>query len=1538
MFYLAFKIKSLGSVGTSNSRLSESGNKKIGVSTRIAQFLLLLNLNFIDVRSEEIFDGGKSGLKENKTVHGALSQNGNGGVRSVLSPAFDFERAGDFLNKGAKTHSLNFASNSQKNLLHDRSSEGAFKNIRPLVADRVSGEKEDRYMFAFQDGGTKQNAGGSQKWTPQEWENQIKNQVEYSKLNDKEKTFINALILNCTQTLEGKNIQVGEIDSGFLKRNGDASVYREQAQKVLNSFVDEAVALGFKVAHLRQEGMRFIVEYDMNKRERAANEFAPPEIEATADLKKSTETSTTQKLTQGHIIKIIQHEQRILTNDKSKNNTYRDIALDREEIGEMARRIYFGEHEIISTAGRNNTFRDFCYYLIANTLFEIKNTYEVDLGKSFIGTNSIEITGGEPAQTQQTRKETKTVKKTDTQKEIEKTREGTTTVQPQKTIKILDLGTEFAKDATTFASSMGLEKEMENMAKLLNDERCEWSPEAKRQFMNYLAGITFFAPESERAKLLAVNLASGGNTLISNLVVWDETSANEYILMLYRKASGDNSNLEQVQNNLFDISALREFRRAVDESPLYGQITAQDGFGQETTTNEIRRQTIERSALSQFLLYTAPALVYNDRNLDNLQVTIDRLAEIDDLIIANTGTSSDVQKRNEAGVIGVKNFYAAVVPAFAYAAGYEGILHSRIEDITEFLYENSHKLDELTRAQIKKILASSGVFVPLDRQEVMDTQDGYLALDMMRAANVAYVMQISAMIPNFDVRPSADVVSRPWLMLMGTQDIDSRLLPDRSRMYNYFSINPRFKEVIGEDGETSGVEIELVDQNGKQIQIDVSRSPIDARFDSNMPRETIIVRGSQNEDILFTGEGAQGESDYQNLGLAIKMSTASAYGFGRTVETDSDTDKTINLRGSWNFLSTETKRDELGRSPQYKYGEGMLSVTGDVNYDIRENSDKNTRIETGSGRGEGYNIISSSNLMSDIYTRWWQLFATRWTDDRKETTIQSGFDRLTDENRRFGAYLGEINNPEGYYRCEDILLNPFSYRDFRNPYFRGLYQAGLGEKELFLSQKGSEGSKINAALDFGDKTSYRLTGGAYHNDSNLGGFLNPRRNTAIVNPVQTFENYFVMGFWEGMRLSQVASASNVSQINRNQLQLGYGISDPGTWMGEIVGLRRNDTGDIGEIARGYYAFGNGKINRLDGVQIYDPSYGSGLNIKFASPSVVLWGAGYTQQLEFGGQNTSNLGLDNSYLKTDRNTEWNVLKGYARTKIGSGQLQASAAAHPRFNIGAMRFVFSDGKYLGAFVDERKDVENQRGNNTAWGTGFGGGFDLGKGFRWSGAGLLNDPYGSSSYSRANYWGDINVPGVGSLLGNERPGAFSASTGFEFRNSLVLRGGIKVYHNYNDPLGEIGLYYQATPYSQLQATYNQTQFDQRLGIALESTGAGFEASNWIVPLPIGLSGSYSIVISKQDAANKYGIQKYEASYNLSPQFSIYGLHWNIQAQDYSALRNMLGLKWITPIDNLGYAFIFGEGEAWNIKTAAQVRDEWRFNVGAGIKINIK
>lgn len=307
---MARKIFALGSVS--------ANNKKIGVKTRVAQFLLLLQLNSLNVWAQGtkpadnsavspkvprvwldlgIMDIGNSALKEPQAVVRPLREDGDGSVGFVSDPPFDFAAARNYANKGSKTNPLDFAANFEQNLVHEDETVGAFKNLKPLVADNENGDGGQE-MLVFQGYSLPplkrqiERSGQEQK---QDWAEGVRQQVNYRTLNQTERKYVDQLISLCNNALDGKLGITNTLRTG-ISRTGEGEVsqpYKQEATKVLNSFVDEAVARGFKVAHLRKNGDEMVVEFDMSKKEE--KETQKQQKETNDQQKKEQKSALTTK-------------------------------------------------------------------------------------------------------------------------------------------------------------------------------------------------------------------------------------------------------------------------------------------------------------------------------------------------------------------------------------------------------------------------------------------------------------------------------------------------------------------------------------------------------------------------------------------------------------------------------------------------------------------------------------------------------------------------------------------------------------------------------------------------------------------------------------------------------------------------------------------------------------------------------------------------------------------------------------------------------------------------------------------------------------------------------------------------------------------------------------------------------------------------------------------------------------------------------------------------------------------------------------------
>ena len=1062
-----------------------------------------------------------------------------------------------------------------------------------------------------------------------------------------------------------------------------------------------------------------------------------------------------------------------------------------------------------------------------------------------------------------------------------------------------------------------------NIVPLLNKPDVKWSGEAKLEFLHMLIAMAYFLPEDRRTEFFKPNLKDGDHSLVSTLSTWDQDSALHYGGMLFKALSGSVSErAEDLRNDIRNGNTLASLANALNRTPLLED--------DQQTVPPLRSSTVDQNGAFEFLTYAAPSLAYNDQNLFYLRDMLDELVRMDDRIVLQTGAGKTAKERTEAGIIGVKKFYGMVVPSFAYSEPMLGLLHRTISDqLTAYLSSLSGNIaNGITRQGLQNYLNNKGLFVPVGRGEVQDTEDGYLLLDMRRAVNITYVYQLTPLVPDYPVMPSADVVTG-WRYFTVPNYGGTGPIADPEKLVRFQSLNLK----VGQNGAVG-----IVDGNGQPIYGGIIREARAMRLDEGiLPPQVILLGKDSNVEIDKKTGKVSGNVEKEKIQGASPealwfVRAFSGLGNFHRETTNTPTDLFDRYSGNLN-ANVDISKPEAGGAPTY----GDERITGQLQGNLNVIHDKSkvdgTESLTGSGliytRGTAYNKFES------IYNTLWGLYqlgqqdysdaASTNTSTGEVESIQLGMDSLTRYNRRYGAFFADLTgsgsvksgsstvSTGAHYQRADALLNPRQYPDSRSPYMMDqykLFQAGLGGSWLSRTvptKPDVNDNRLRAALDIA-QDKWRFTAGGYSLDQlRLRGFANPAY-TDRLNPFGhldyfDYRNWFSMAnFAMGTGWTGVASLSRVTSGGlwgfRDEWQPRVSVFAP-NWDATLVGVKHRDSEKWGELGKFRGTWGG---TSLAAQEVYDPGkFGSGVNVRLDFPvdslQQQLWLAAYHSSLEYAGFNydSSTAAYYNSPVKVPDKVD--VFKGYVSLRPSTSvRIEASGTKHPRTNQGAMRFVFNGNKYFGAFLQE--DIAAYTSGSTTteyvgrrYGAGAGGGYRIAPGVWLSGAGF-------STYENTIETTE-QIAGVSVATQNQTPYRVSRVSGEAvFDDRLAIRMGFNIYPYTDRFIPEIGAYYQVTPTSQLQATKTSNLFEDRYGTAFASLGYG--GLN-------GLSGSVSYTFGGRYGAN-YEIGKYEAKWNFIRDVYAYGLHHRIWFPGVWQYRTGLGAGMALPVERGTFFGVFG------------------------------
>ncbi|MFH0927698.1 MAG: hypothetical protein V1822_03915 [Candidatus Micrarchaeota archaeon] len=1019
----------------------------------------------------------------------------------------------------------------------------------------------------------------------------------------------------------------------------------------------------------------------------------------------------------------------------------------------------------------------------------------------------------------------------------------------------------------------------------------------KQEFINYFVGMAAFLPPEKRAAFFSPNGENGWHSLASSLTTWGAENSLRYMHLLYTSVSGETKTREELSGGgVLDENRTHELLEALQTTPnfadninksdiLAGQ--ASDLAQNNSELNDLHARTININGRYEFLVCTAPVIAFTNRNVSQLSEIIKELAAYDDTIAFLVGDNSDSRGMRDFGPAALQNMYGLVVPAFARAEGFAGVLDedSKLLQLERYMADNSAKLASLAPQDVKDYLSGAGYYSPIGKGDLQITPDGYLILDLRRAMNITYVYEVSAYVPDYMPIEASHVFDN--INIVRWQDYSQNqreLLPAKNR---------RFSDQFHYDPQSGRV----VDKEGKPLQTGAVVKNYFARMDGRLPQNTIaILMQEGGQDVYRKINRMSGEVEPGEVGINRLKKEGTVYASDAQYEW-----RQLGAAGQATVTKTtnsnpQTKYDNTSiyghtdvemsavRSPK---GEGESHSDEKVGlraYGDWDTYDESTKTSThSSGRGMFYGALSLENtdFLSAQKSLWWtfqQGIYDQTTNEatgdvyNRRSTGQYAIDHLNKDNRRLGAYYGtleEINattKEDILHTREDLLYNWDDIRTARQP-FGPLMQAGLG-----LKVDNGKASKVLGDAHLGWENA-DVYAGAYSPDPLFNGISGPSYlYSGGLNSYLDIKNSFVMSsFYMGNGVIGIGSLSDVKSerfLRRNEVQARAGLAGSnGLWSAELAALLAQNNQDKGVMGRGHLRFGRGED--VSANALYDEAFGSGFNIRVSAPKADLWIAAYDSGLEWMGRGIDNwrigyyrdryFGTGNLYDKPTG--KLNVAKAYISKRFDEEALReisASAAYTDRKgveNVPAREYgsvvVNFDGKRFAGFHYEKRTVahvvDDGSGNETVTmqnlkdvRAGATVGLNLGGDLYLSGFGFRSADYETGRVSLDENGQPINVIGDENTnketwYGPKGPMPFSVTGQYKYlRGSAALNLGPDAYFVVsstvypNSPYGDKarwggGLYVNTDPYHQAQLSSIQLYGYDSYGVAYAPLGKG-------------------------------------------------------------------------------------------------------------------
>lgn len=1058
---------------------------------------------------------------------------------------------------------------------------------------------------------------------------------------------------------------------------------------------------------------------------------------------------------------------------------------------------------------------------------------------------------------------------------------------------------------------------VKNILPLIN-QASGWSVEQKKLMANLLLAQAYFLMPEQRMAFFSPNLkdADSGkmarHSLVSNLMSADPQDALQYMGMLYQAVSGESNPQPET---LRDLSAyanrLRELAR--------DQTNPRDDAN--GTINPLYANTIDASGRLEFLLYAAPALIYNDGNMNHVRGTLKMLEEMDDLILYQG-----------AGARGVQLFYGAALPAFAYADMYHERMYleagqrpgmDALLGYLQALGGNTRNIS--VKGADAWMDGNRGAFVPVGRGEVQSTPDGYLKLDLLQAINITNVYRVSPQTVNYGMPTLFNAATNWWFM-----DIPGAPSSAAEGLARYPAI--QFLEKNGK--------LVLADERGVELQSGVIETPYNGTLRDRQ------WDGRSGGMVYLVGKGVEIKTDAQgrvtNVGDVIGNSGMVA---SRLSEAEfkvlSGARGYINHHiysqdGGGSSSSNSSGLDRVQMSGVWTLeGEGITPQTPriDVEAQFRQN-DASSQSTMGTGNSAGtsgtdlYGRVGTRNKLDLLSANLWALYQDityRASTNRStgSNDFQLGADLWGRDNRRYGGFnatdLFDTGQRKTSGQREDVLFNPNQFSLNLTPVKVGfnIYQAGLGpasyEKSVPLLNQDDQQSFVRLAGDVGG-SAWRLTAGQWMTDPfNRLGFATPAWGTGepvydLNNPMY-FNRFALTSFGMGGGVSGVASLGQARYLSwYNQVQGQFGLQGA-DWHGRLLGM--------------FDQAGSNDLLGAEGSAKLGGAHWEASALK-SLQSGGIWGARFAVSTPSGGLRElqaalydRRLGVLNSAQITNRNTPINpfsvepgaVFKFYAAMrpsrssqlevsgivdKTGTPTGQTGTLSDHQYSEAGFRFVFDEtGRFASLVMQQTQNQTTSSGPTTNYTSlrvvgGVRADLNLGGGWTLSGAGV--------QYNENSVETSITNAAGQNISSSQTPykwGEASAQAVWHGDASAALvRAGARFYPNVAgaDAVG-LGIY-QFNPYQEVIAEKLSDYFADSYGVGLSSRGVGF----WH-----GVSASLSY-IEGRGGYEFYRAQE-EARVNVSKNFWGYGYHWKTTDRNWFETRFGVGAGFVAPL--------FGGGE---------------------------